>query len=112
MLDKVGQPESDTAELFFDDLRVPADALLGEVGNGFVSLMQRLPQERIGVAIGNIANAVSIFADTLEYIKQRKAFGQPVGSFQHNKFKAAEMYTEPRGHPGVRRQVRRCPRRA
>ncbi len=93
VLDKVGQPESDTAELFFDDLRVPADALLGEVGNGFVSLMQRLPQERIGVAIGNIANAVSIFADTLEYIKQRKAFGQPVGSFQHNKFKAAEMYT-------------------
>jgi alkylation response protein AidB-like acyl-CoA dehydrogenase len=93
VLDKVGQPESDTAELFFDDLRVPGDALLGEVGSGFVSLMQRLPQERIGVAIGNIANAASIFAETVEYIKQRKAFGQPVGSFQHNKFKAAEMHT-------------------
>jgi alkylation response protein AidB-like acyl-CoA dehydrogenase len=93
VLDKVGQPESDTAELFFDDLRVPGGALLGEVGAGFVSLMQRLPQERIGVAVGNIANAASVFADTVEYIKQRKAFGQPIGSFQHNKFKAAEMYT-------------------
>ena len=79
VLDKVGQPESDTAELFFDDLRVPADALLGEVGAGFVSLMQRLPQERIGVAIGNVANAVSVFQDTLEYVKQRKAFGQSIG---------------------------------
>src|SRR5215831_11657643 len=57
ILDKVGQPESDTAELFFHDLRLPADALLGEVGRGFAALMQRLPQERIGVAIGNIANA-------------------------------------------------------
>jgi alkylation response protein AidB-like acyl-CoA dehydrogenase len=93
VLDKVGQPESDTSELFFDDLRVPADSLLGEVGSGFVALMQRLPQERIGVAIGNIANASSVFVETLDYIKQRKAFGQPVGSFQHNKFKAAEMYT-------------------
>ena len=81
VLDKVGQPESDTAELFFDDLRVPADALLGEVGTGFVSLMERLPQERIGVAIGNIANAASIFAETLDYIKQRTAFGQSIGVF-------------------------------
>jgi alkylation response protein AidB-like acyl-CoA dehydrogenase len=93
VLDKVGQPESDTAELFFDDLRVPADALLGEVGRGFVAMMERLPQERIGVSIGNIANAASIFTETLDYIKQRTAFGQPVGSFQHNKFKAAELYT-------------------
>ena len=94
ILDKVGQPESDTAELFFHDLRVPADALLGELGQGFVSMMQRLPQERIGVAIGNVANAAQIFAETLEYVKQRKAFGQAIGSFQHNKFLLAEMSTK------------------
>ncbi len=94
ILDKVGQPESDTAELFFSDLRVPADALLGEVGQGFISLMQRLPQERIGVAIGNVSNAVQIFEETLEYVKQRQAFGQPIGSFQHNRFLLAEMDTQ------------------
>jgi alkylation response protein AidB-like acyl-CoA dehydrogenase len=93
VLDKVGQPESDTAELFFHDLRVPAEALLGEVGMGFISLMQRLPQERIGVAICNIANAVQLFGETLEYVKTREAFGQPIGSFQHNKFLMAEMFT-------------------
>jgi alkylation response protein AidB-like acyl-CoA dehydrogenase len=93
ILDKVGQPESDTAELFFHDLRVPADALLGEVGMGFISLMQRLPQERIGVAIGNIANAVQLFGETLDYVKTREAFGQTIGSFQHNKFLMAEMFT-------------------
>jgi long-chain-acyl-CoA dehydrogenase len=94
ILDKVGQPESDTAELFFNDLRLPSDALLGEVGRGFVALMQRLPQERIGVAIGNIANAVDVFTETLAYVRQREAFGQPIGSFQHNKFLLAEMYTK------------------
>jgi alkylation response protein AidB-like acyl-CoA dehydrogenase len=93
VLDKVGQPESDTAELFFHDLRVPADALLGEVGMGFISLMQRLPQERIGVAIGNIANTVSLFEETLAYVKTRQAFGQTIGSFQYNKFTIAEMFT-------------------
>jgi alkylation response protein AidB-like acyl-CoA dehydrogenase len=94
ILDKVGQPESDTAELFFSDLRVPAEALLGEVGLGFISLMQRLPQERIGVAIGNIANAGQILGETLEYVKQRQAFGQSIGSFQHNKFLLAELFTK------------------
>ena len=93
VLDKVGQPESDTAELFFHDLRLPADALLGEIGLGFIALMQRLPQERIGVAIGNIANAVSVFDETLSYARERTAFGQPVGSFQHNKFRLAELFT-------------------
>ncbi|MBN9620790.1 MAG: acyl-CoA dehydrogenase family protein [Actinobacteria bacterium] len=94
VLDKVGQPESDTAELFFTDLRLPADALLGEVGRGFVALMQRLPQERIGVAIGNVANAAEILDETLAYVKQREAFGQPIGRFQHNKFLVAELYTK------------------
>ena len=94
ILDKVGQPESDTAELFFSDLRVPAEALLGELGLGFISMMERLPQERIGVAIGNIANAAQILDETLDYVKQREAFGQRIGSFQHNKFLLAEMYTK------------------
>jgi alkylation response protein AidB-like acyl-CoA dehydrogenase len=93
ILDKVGQPESDTAELFFTDVRLSADALLGEVGRGFVALMQRLPQERIGVAIGNVANATDVFDETLAYVRQREAFGQPIGSFQHNKFLLADMYT-------------------
>ena len=94
ILDKVGQPESDTAELFFADLRLPADAVLGEVGAGFISLMQRLPQERIGVAIGNVANADQLLSETLDYVKQRHAFGQPIGSFQHNKFLLAELHTK------------------
>lgn len=94
VLDKVGQPESDTAELFFDDLRLPADALLGEQGRGFHALMHRLPQERIGVAIGNIAQTADVFAETLEYTKQRTAFGTPIGSFQHNKFLLAELFTK------------------
>ncbi len=94
ILDKVGQPESDTAELFFSDLRVPAEALLGELGLGFISMMERLPQERIGVAIGNVANAAQILDETLDYVKQREAFGQRIGSFQHNKFLLAEMYTK------------------
>ena len=94
ILDKVGQPESDTAELFFADLRVPGEALLGEVGLGFISLMERLPQERIGVAIGNIANAAQLLEETLAYVKEREAFGQKIGSFQHNKFLLAELYTK------------------
>ena len=92
-LDKVGQPESDTSELFFDDVRVPADRLLGPEGMGFISMMQKLPQERLGNAVGNIANARQILEETIEYTKERKAFGQPIGSFQHNKFKIAELVT-------------------
>lgn len=92
-LDKVGQVESDTAELFFDNVRVPADHLLGPEGMGFIAMMQHLPQERIGNAIANIANAKQILGETLQYCKERKAFGQPIGSFQHNKFKLAEMVT-------------------
>ena len=94
VLDKVGQPESDTAELFFDDLRLPGEALLGEAGAGFVAMMQRLPQERIGVAICATAHARQIFDETLDYVRQRTAFGQPIGSFQHNKFLVAELLTK------------------
>ncbi|MDG3010178.1 acyl-CoA dehydrogenase [Rhodococcus sp. D2-41] len=93
-LDKVGQPEADTAELFFDDVRLPADALLGEPGMGFVAMMERLPQERVGAAVANIAHAKQILHETIEYAKERKAFGNSIGSFQHNKFLLAELVTK------------------
>jgi len=93
-LDKVGQPESDTAEMFFDNVRVPAENLIGEVGRGFRAMMERLPQERVGSAISNIAHAAAVLQETLEYAKERKAFGQSIGSFQHNKFLLAELVTK------------------
>ena len=61
---------------------------------GFIAMMQRLPQERVGAAVANTAHAFQIFRETVEYTKERKAFGQPVGSFQHNKFKMAELLTK------------------
>ena len=92
-LDKVGQPESDTSELFFENVRVPANNLVGAEGMGFIMMMQKLPQERLGAAVSNIANAKQILAETIQYAKDRKAFGFPIGTFQHNKFKIAEMVT-------------------
>jgi alkylation response protein AidB-like acyl-CoA dehydrogenase len=92
-LDKVGQEESDTAELFFSDVRVPDSNRIGEEGQGFVAMMQRLPQERVGAACANVAHAKQILMETVEYAKERKAFGQAIGSFQHNKFKIAELVT-------------------
>ena len=93
-LDKVGQVESDTSELFFDNVRVPDANRIGEEGMGFIAMMQRLPQERVGAAVGNVAHAAQILDETIAYTKERKAFGQPIGSFQHNKFKIAEMVTK------------------
>lgn len=93
-LDKVGQTESDTAELFFDDVRVPGANVVGEIDRGFVHMMERLPQERLGTAVSNIAHAAQILQETIEYAKERHAFGQPVGSFQHNKFLLAELVTQ------------------
>jgi alkylation response protein AidB-like acyl-CoA dehydrogenase len=93
-LDKVGQEESDTAELFFDDVRVFDANRIGEEGMGFIAMMQRLPQERIGAAISNTSHAAQILMETIAYAKERKAFGQPIGSFQHNKFKLAELVTK------------------
>ncbi|MFF8955356.1 acyl-CoA dehydrogenase family protein [Streptomyces sp. NPDC014894] len=92
-LDKVGQPEADTAELFFHEVRVPARDVIGEVGRGFVHMMERLPQERIGAAVTNVAHAAQILAETVEYAKERRAFGRAVGSFQYNKFRLAELVT-------------------
>ncbi|KQX65757.1 acyl-CoA dehydrogenase family protein [Angustibacter sp. Root456] len=93
-LDKVGQTESDTAELFFDNVRVPDALRIGPEGRGFIAMMERLVQERVGAAIANTAHASQILDETIEYVKQRHAFGQPVGSFQHNKFKVAELKTQ------------------
>ena len=93
-LDKVGQDESDTAELFFENVRVPGANLIGELNQGFIHMMNWLPQERLSNAIGNIAQAAQILDETLEYVKERKAFGQPIGSFQYNKFLLAELVTK------------------
>ena len=92
-LDKVGQTESDTAELFFEDVRLPDANRIGEVDRGFIAMMERLPQERVGSAISNLAHAAQILRETIEYTKERTAFGQPIGSFQHNKFLIAELVT-------------------
>ena len=93
-LDKVGQPESDTAELFFDDLELDDSALLGEVGRGFVYMMERLPQERLCCAVSNVAHVRAILDETIGYARERHAFGQPIGAFQHNKFLLAELITK------------------
>ncbi|GGC70606.1 acyl-CoA dehydrogenase family protein [Hoyosella rhizosphaerae] len=93
-LDKVGQPESDTAELFFDNVRVSSANIIGELDNGFIHMMQMLPQERLSAAVCNTAHAMAIYDETLEYVKERKAFGQPIGAFQHNKFLLAEINTK------------------
>src|SRR5690606_24436905 len=92
-LDKVGQEESDTAELFFEDVRVSDEQRIGPEGMGFIAMMQRLPQERVGAAVSNVAHAKAILEETIQYAKDRKAFGQPIGAFQHNKFKIAELVT-------------------
>jgi alkylation response protein AidB-like acyl-CoA dehydrogenase len=93
-LDKVGQDESDTAELFFESVRVPGNNLIGELNMGFIHIMNWLPQERLSNAIGNIAQAAQIHDETLEYVKERTAFGQAIGSFQYNKFLLAELFTK------------------
>ncbi len=93
-LDKLGMHAQDTSELFFTDVEVPAANLLGEPGGGFVALMQNLPRERVTIGVTALAIAEQALADTLAYSKQRSAFGQPVGKFQHNRFTLAEMATE------------------
>jgi alkylation response protein AidB-like acyl-CoA dehydrogenase len=93
VLNKIGQPEADTAELFLTDVHVPAENMIGELDQGFIHMMENLAQERIGAAVANIAHARSILDETLVYIKERTAFGKPVGSFQHNAFLVAEMVT-------------------
>jgi alkylation response protein AidB-like acyl-CoA dehydrogenase len=92
-LDKIGQHEADTAELFFDDARVAAENVIGEVGDGFRAMMARLPLERLGCAVGNVAHAANALGLTLDYVRERRAFGRPIGSFQANRFVLAELTT-------------------
>lgn len=92
-LDKVGQPEADTAELYFENLFVPDANVIGTVDRGFIHMMDGLPQERLGSAVTNLAHARQILTETLAYAKERHAFGSPIGSFQHNKFLLADLVT-------------------
>ncbi|GAB3999219.1 acyl-CoA dehydrogenase family protein [Nocardioides marmoraquaticus] len=93
-LDKVGLHAQDTAELSFTDVRVPRENLLGEEGQGFVYLMQNLPQERLIIAAQAVAAAEAIYEMCHEYATTREAFGRPIGKLQHNRFLVAEMATE------------------
>jgi alkylation response protein AidB-like acyl-CoA dehydrogenase len=93
-LAKVGLKANDTAELFFDDCRVPADNLIGTENHGFYHLMANLPRERLGIAVAAVAAAERLLGITLEYARSREAFGRPIGKFQHNRFLLAELDTE------------------
>ncbi|MEZ0109366.1 alkylation response protein AidB-like acyl-CoA dehydrogenase [Catenulispora sp. EB89] len=95
-LEKIGLHAQDTSELFFADLRVPAANLLGEEGSGFKALMRNLPQERISIAANALASLEGVLERTLDYVKERKAFGQPIGTFQNTRFQLAEMVTTAR----------------
>ena len=94
LFEKIGQKSLDTTELFFSNVRVPEENILGEEGKGFQYLMENLPQERMTIAVGAIAASESMLEYTIDYCKERKAFGQAIGSFQNSKFKLAEMKTE------------------
>jgi alkylation response protein AidB-like acyl-CoA dehydrogenase len=93
-IEKMGQHCSDTAELFFENMRIPSNALLGEEGKGFVYLMQELPRERLGCAVQAIGHAQGALDLTCDYVKDRKAFGQSVSQFQNTRFKLAQCQTE------------------
>ncbi|MEA2010604.1 MAG: acyl-CoA dehydrogenase family protein [Actinomycetota bacterium] len=93
-LDKMGMHAQDTAEMFFSDVRVPVTNRLGSEGMGFMQLIGNLPQERLSIAIGAVAAAEAALALTIEYARERSAFGRPIGRFQHNRFVLAELKTE------------------
>ena len=93
-LAKVGLKANDTAELFFDDCRVPAENLIGTENHGFYHLMANLPRERLSIAVAAVAAAEKLLALTLDYARTREAFGRPIGTFQHNRFLLAELDTE------------------
>jgi alkylation response protein AidB-like acyl-CoA dehydrogenase len=93
-LNKVGMHSQDTAELFFTDVQVPVTNVLGKEGEGFLNLVRNLAQERLSIAVAGVAAAKAALDWTVDYTKQRKAFGQPIASFQNSKFKLAEIATE------------------
>ena len=93
-LKKMGMAAQDTAELAFEDCRVPATNIIGPPGGGFLMLMQKLQQERLVVAIGSQAGAEAVLVETLKYVQERRAFGKPIGKFQNTQFKLAECAAE------------------
>lgn len=94
-LEKIGMKAQDTAELFFQDVKVPRENLLGgEEGMGFIHLMQQLPQERMSIAVAAVAACEQALEGTIQYCKERHAFGKPIGTFQNSRFSLAEMKTE------------------
>jgi long-chain-acyl-CoA dehydrogenase len=93
-LQKIGQHAQDTAELAFDAVNVPLENLLGDEGEGFIYLVSNLPQERLSIAASAVAAAEAALAWTLDYVRERRAFGQPIGSFQSSRFALAEARTE------------------
>lgn len=93
-LHKVGMKAQDTSELFFQDVRVPVSNCLGKEGMGFIYLMQELPQERLGIAVNGIAMAEGALKLTLDYVKERKAFGKHIADFQNTQFKLAELHSK------------------
>jgi acyl-CoA dehydrogenase len=96
VLDKMGQQAQDTAELFFEDVRVPADCLLQQEGKGMHMMMGDLPYERLLIALGGVASMEGALEDTIKYVNERQIFGQPVANFQNTKFKLAEAATHTR----------------
>ncbi len=93
-IEKIGQHTSDTALLFFTDVRLPAEALLGEVNKGFAILMDELPRERLGIAAQAVAASEGALDITIKYVQEREAFGQKVGQFQNTRFKLADVKTD------------------
>ena len=93
-LEKLGQHSQDTAELSFSDVRVPAANLLGSENEGFLQLVRKLPQERMSIAVGALAEARCAFDHAVAYVRERKAFGATIGSFQNTRFVLAEIVTE------------------
>jgi acyl-CoA dehydrogenase len=93
-LEKIGMKAQDTSELFFDNVRVPPQNLLGTEGMGFIQLMQQLPQERLVIAVQAIAAIEAALEHTIAYVKERKAFGKPIIDFQNTRFKLAELKTK------------------
>jgi acyl-CoA dehydrogenase len=93
-LEKIGRRAADTGELFFDDVPLAPDALIGEEGRGLQMLMGNLPQERLSIAVSAVASAEHALEITLDYVRSRNAFGKPIGSFQANRFSLAEAATE------------------
>ena len=93
-LEKLGLHSQDTAELFFNDVAVPANNLLGVEGEGFLQLVHNLPQERLSIAVNGVAAARAALNWTIDYVRERKAFGQTIASFQNTRFVLAEIATE------------------